>query len=137
MRLIACLDKSNGILFNHRRQSRDANVINDICATGSGRTLCCSAYTSSLFGEGEVHIIEKKDVEQLPADADYFVEDIPLTTLENVEEIVFYHWNRDYPSDTFWEWDPREHGFYLQDKREFRGTSHKRITKEIWGKHKG
>ena len=30
MTVIVCLDNANGMMFNHRRQSRDANVVKDI-----------------------------------------------------------------------------------------------------------
>ena len=29
MTVIVCLDNANGMMFNHRRQSRDANVVKD------------------------------------------------------------------------------------------------------------
>ena len=33
MTVIVCLDNANGMMFNHRRQSRDANVVKDILKT--------------------------------------------------------------------------------------------------------
>ena len=30
MQIIVCLDTKNGMMFNHRRQSRDREVLNDI-----------------------------------------------------------------------------------------------------------
>lgn len=39
MTVIVCLDNANGMMFNHRRQSRDANVVNDILKTINGASL--------------------------------------------------------------------------------------------------
>lgn len=39
MTVIVCLDNANGMMFNHRRQSRDANVVKDILKTINGASL--------------------------------------------------------------------------------------------------
>lgn len=41
MTVIVCLDNANGMMFNHRRQSRDANVVKDILKTINGASLYC------------------------------------------------------------------------------------------------
>ena len=39
MTVIVCLDNANGMMFNHRRQSRDANVVKDILKTINGASV--------------------------------------------------------------------------------------------------
>ena len=39
MTVIVCLDNANGMMSNHRRQSRDANVVKDILKTINGASV--------------------------------------------------------------------------------------------------
>ena len=48
MYIVMCLDDDNGVLFNNRRQSRDAKVSADIFKTSKGR-LFISEYSKTLF----------------------------------------------------------------------------------------
>lgn len=50
MTVIVCLDNANGMLFNHRRQSRDANVVKDILKTINGASLCSSVMRNTQRG---------------------------------------------------------------------------------------
>ena len=51
MRLIVCLDEKGGMTFNHRRQSRDRVLIEDLLQTvGEGR-LWMAPYSELLFAE--------------------------------------------------------------------------------------
>ena len=66
---------------------------------------------------------------------DYFAENIPSEEiLENTEKMVIYRWNRHYPSDIRWEPDLAELGFALKETTEFPGTSHEKITREVYEK---
>ena len=51
MEVIVCLDDHNGMLFNHRRQSRDQAVIADIWKESKGQNLWISSFSSVLFIE--------------------------------------------------------------------------------------
>lgn len=48
MTVIVCLDNANGMMFNHRRQSRDANVVKDILKTINGASLLIAPWFYSL-----------------------------------------------------------------------------------------
>ena len=66
---------------------------------------------------------------------DYFAEDIPAPeVLENTSKIVIYRWNRHYPSDIRWEPDLEGLGFVLQETTQFPGTSHEKITREVYAR---
>ena len=49
MHIIVCLDDQNGMAFNHRRQSRDRVVTEDICILADGRPLWMNKNSVALF----------------------------------------------------------------------------------------
>ena len=51
MNLIFCLDNSQGMMFNHRRQSRDKEVIQDILRLSGGHKIWMSSYSAAIFPE--------------------------------------------------------------------------------------
>jgi hypothetical protein len=128
MKLIVCVAENGGIAFNHRRQSRDEQVCKDMVELAEGR-LCASAYSVPLFaGIDAVQICE--DVSGLQ-DQYYFAErKMPEIKAADISEVVLYRWNREYPSDTFFDLDLSE--YRLKDTREFSGKSHDCIRREIW-----
>ena len=134
MKLIVCLDDNNGMMFNHRRQSRDRVLIADMISHVGDTPLWISPYSAPLFGEDCKSLL----IDPLPAAAagenDYcFVENTPLPPdLDGVNELVIYRWNRDYPSDVRFSADMSL--FFLTESTEFVGSSHDNITKEIWKK---
>lgn len=56
MTVIVCLDNANGMMFNHRRQSRDANVVKDILKTINGASLLIAPYSEPLFSQAECSV---------------------------------------------------------------------------------
>ena len=66
---------------------------------------------------------------------DFYAEDIPSEEiLAQTEKLVIYRWNRHYPADVRWEPDLSSLGFTLQETTEFPGTSHEKITREVYEK---
>ena len=49
-----------------------------------------------------------------------------------IEKIVVYHWNRVYPADTYLDLDLSQ--WKRVEQKEFQGSSHERITREVYGK---
>ena len=49
MDVFVCLDDRNGMLFNHRRQSRDREVIQDMLDSLDGKPLYIRPYSQVLF----------------------------------------------------------------------------------------
>jgi hypothetical protein len=128
MKLIMCISKNGGIAFHHRRQSRDEIVCRDMAALSKGE-LWVDAYSAGLFaGVADVFICE--DCKKLE-DLYYFAErEMPAVDAGDITEVVLYHWNREYPADTFFDLDLK--GFRLQETVEFAGKSHECIRREIW-----
>ena len=133
MKLILCLDERNGMAFNHRRQSRDRVLIEDLCRHIGASTLCISPYSLPLF---EGHPIKTAVSEQPMQEAqaeDYCFLELQAPTLdESVSELILYRWNRHYPSDVAFRADL--HAFSLTSTLDFVGSSHEKITKEVWKK---
>ena len=134
MKLIVCLSDDNGMMFNHRRQSRDRVLIADMIRHTQSVPLWVSPYSAPLFGEDCSALQIAPVPAQSAGEREYcFVEDTPLPpNLEGVEELIIYRWNRLYPSDVYFTNDTA--GFSLVESTEFVGSSHDKITKEIWKK---
>ena len=129
MTLYICLDDRNGLQFNKRRQSRDASVLEDIRSQLSGKLLI-DPFSEKLIREAEIPYVLPPETAE-----DFFAENIPFDeVLENTKKIVIYRWNRHYPADIRWEPDLHAMGFALQETTEFPGTSHEKITREVYAR---
>lgn len=134
MKLIVCLDDARGMMFNHRRQSRDRVLIADMICHVQGAPLWISPYSAPLFGADCALLHVDDNPIAAAGEDDYcFVENTSLPqTLEDVNELIIYRWNRLYPADVRFSCDIS--AFRLTEKTEFVGSSHDTITKEIWKK---
>ena len=127
MNLYICLDDRNGLQFNHRRQSRDAAVLEDIRSQLTGNLLI-DPFSEKLIREAAIPYVLPPETAQ-----DCFAEDVPSEeTLKNTRRLVIYRWNRHYPSDVRWEPDLQEMGFVPEETTEFPGSSHEKITREVY-----
>ena len=133
MTIYLCLDERNGMLFNNRRQTRDAVVLADMSADAQGR-LMIEPFSQRLLERNRIpySLIQ----EPLPEDLTgigFFVEKRPLEDLVSKAcRLVLYRWNRHYPADTYFDLDLKELGFALAETTEFPGKSHETITKEVY-----
>jgi hypothetical protein len=129
MILIVCVDNKNGMMFNKRRQSRDRLLTERIKELAKNTTLWVNSYSAALFENG---ISIDDDFQSKAEKGDYcFVENVkPL--VQNAEKIIIYKWNRDYPSDTYFDADLSD--WSLSEVNEFEGYSHELITEEIYTK---
>ena len=134
MKVIVCLDDSNGMLFNKRRQSRDSSVINDIVDMTEAQKLFCNAYTAKLFAENKTCIVSDEILVNPCEEGYYFFENVLPTSIEHFSEVIIYRWNRKYPGDLFFNIELEGNGFKKSKIIEFEGSSHEKITKEIWRK---
>ena len=135
MTVIVCVDDRGGMRFHGRRQSRDRVLCADVLRL-CGRVRM-NAASAALFQDcdGQIQVCEDFLQTAGPGDA-CFVEDGPLSGLE-IDTLILYRWNRVYPGDVFLDFRPDAQGMTLVSSEEFSGSSHKRITREIWRKHHG
>ena len=134
MKLIVCLDDERGMMFNHRRQSRDRVLIADMIDHVGDSLLCVSPYSAPLFGEDYATLRVAPNPVLSAKEADFcFVEDTPLpSNLDGANELIIYRWNRLYPSDVRFDCDMSS--FRLAESSKFAGSSHEKIKQEIWKK---
>ena len=134
MNVILCLDDRGGMMFNHRRQSRDREVIKDIFNMIGDRPLFLNSYSAPLFSEKEDQLrIDEKFLDTVGEDEWCFVENRALLPYANhIETMVLYRWNRTYPFDMKMDIDPAFMGLVLCETVDFVGFSHEKITKEVY-----
>lgn len=135
MKVIVCLDDNNGMMFNHRRQSRDEKVIEKIFEITKNSRLWVNKYSYSLFEIFNTSNINVDDafLSEAPKGEYCFVENPELLSYEKwIEEIIVFRWNRDYPYDK--ELDIDLSKWELKNSIEFEGNSHKKITMEVYSR---
>ena len=114
---IVCIDDKGGMLFNHRRQSQDRMLRADLLREAARRPVWMNAYSARQFGA--------------PAENLRVVEDRDLSPLAGkLEGLILYRWNRTYPADLYFTLSLE--GWTLERREEFAGSSHEKITKEVY-----
>lgn len=140
MNVIICLDDKNGVSFNHRRQSRDRAVTEDILKMAQGHRIFIRPDSSILFEEfcaekdnsekAEV-IVEDEDLFINAAAEDYiFLECADVNMLpQEMHQLIIYRWNRVYPADIHFA---IPEACRQTETMDFPGYSHEKITREIY-----
>ena len=129
MQVIIPVENRNGMLFNHRRVSRDQKVSERILAYCKEKRLWMNAYSAKVFENNPPIRVSETFLEQKHAIC--FVEDQDVTPyLPEIDTIILFHWNRDYPADFFFTVDLSEWNRIHQE--EFAGKSHEKITMEVY-----
>lgn len=130
MNVVLCLDNNNGLLFNHRRQSRDRILIDNLLSLVEQRPLYINSFSEILFAES-IAIVNEDFLELAGIGTFCFVENSHLSQyLDKVEKIIIYRWNRDYPADFYFDVDLSS--WYCIEQIDFAGSSHEKITREIY-----
>lgn len=140
MIIIACVDEKNGLMFNRRRQSRDSVVCRDILEECSGKKLYMSAYSGILFAEAKgTEIVVSDDIMNQAGEEDAcFIEDTPIDGFkERAHKVILYKWNRRYPADRYFTLDLSGGAWELRQTADFKGSSHEKITKEVYERVSG
>lgn len=135
---IVTVDDNNGIFFNRRRQSRDSTVIEKVASLANAKNsyLLMNSYSSVLFESDKLRnaIVSDKFLEIANDEDCCFVEGTPLTPyISKIQQLIVFRWNRRYPADMYFDIN-LANGWSLIDTEEFKGTSHDKITMEVYGK---
>lgn len=141
MKLIVCIDEKKGMMFNHRRQSQDRVLRDDIRKECQGSILRMNAYSAGLFEkdadvETTVQIFSSEDfLAQASEDDCCFVEDQDVSLwLEQADTVILYQWNRHYPADLYFTAELSEDTWQMERQEAFAGSSHEKITKTVYVK---
>ena len=131
MIIIVCLDKKQGMMFGDRRQSKDRTLRQRILQMCEGKKLWMNGYSYKQFQEDSGNISVAEDFLDKAGEGEYcFVENVELKPyLKKIEQIIVYHWNRQYPSDQKIDIDLKK--WKRKSIEDFQGNSHKKITEEV------
>ena len=134
MHLIACTDNRMGMMFNHRRVSRDYETALKIIEMVNGSPLYMSPYSLSFFQgvQTDVRFVTSLTFLSEAGPTDFcFLEDADIYPYEDsIRSITLLRWNRLYPSDRKLQINWRR--WELVSTEEFPGRSHEKITKEVY-----
>jgi hypothetical protein len=143
MILIVCVDDDGGMMFNNRRQSRDSAVIKKIAAISSESILWISGYTKELFtdpGGSNIRVSDDPALCAGPGEFCFLEDTSPGKFADRAEKLIIFRWNRRYPSDVKFDIDPDAEDaasgkrWKKESSLDFAGTSHDKITEEIFTK---
>ena len=132
LKLIVCVDKSNGMLFNNRRQSQDCVLREKIFSLIGDNKLFLNEYSAKQFEDTGNLIISDDFLKKAKSDDFCFVENSQIP-VDSIDEVYLFQWNRDYPADMYFTVDLKI-GFKKIKTEDFVGSSHKKITLEIYKK---
>lgn len=133
MTLIVCFDMRRGVTFFGKRQSADAKVRDRIARLANGKPIYMTVYSASLFKNTDADVRIAEELESAPQDAAVFAEDAGLSAFcGRVTRFVIYRWNKLYPRDGTAGFYPFDEGMKLVSMTDFEGSSHSRVTEEIW-----
>ena len=133
MIVILCIDDNNGMMFNHRRQSKDRVLLEDIIAYSKESKLYLNEYTYNMFSDFNTEnlIVNPEFLDDAETGEYCFVEDKSLLAyVKKIEKLIIYKWNRRYPADVYLDITLRDQWKIIETK-EFKGSSHEKITREI------
>lgn len=137
MILIAAIDDTYGMMFNHRRQSQDRVLRQRILHLTAGHTLWMNTYSAKQFDaelSPNIKISEMFLNEAQVGDFCFIENSAALPYERKVEKIVLYRWNRIYPGDFYFDIPLKAHGWKCRRTTDFPGNSHTCITEEVWSK---
>ena len=130
MNIIVCIDDNCGLLFNKRRQSRDSKVMEDIWKMAD--KLWIHSFSEKLLENDKDNVkVDDMFLEKAEEGEFCFVENKHLSQYEGkIEKLIVYKWNRKYPADFRLDLDLSK--WQMESQEEFAGSSHDKITKEIY-----
>lgn len=140
MIVVACVDNNMGLLFNKRRQSQDKVMRERLLQRCAGCKLWMNAYSFNMFkvqaADPNVNICVAEDFLQQAATGDYcLIENTdPANYIDKIEQIILFCWNRDYPADFYFNVPLQAKPWRLLSSEDFCGTSHEKITEEVYGR---
>ena len=130
MKIVVCIDKSNGMLFNGRRQSQDSVLREKLLGLIGENKLFVNAYTAKQFEDTRQLQVSEDFLQQAGPEDFCFIENVAVP---EADEIYLFRWNRDYPADTYFELELKP-GYRKVKTEDFVGSSHKKITLDIYKK---
>lgn len=135
MIVAVCVDEKNGMMFHHRRQSQDRVLRENLLQECGEKKLYMNGYSGNLFKASGGIVVSENFLGEAKEGEFCFVEDAVIEDyLQRIEAVILYKWNRRYPADVYFTLDLSDEKWMLERTEEFKGSSHERITKEVYRK---
>jgi hypothetical protein len=131
MNYIFCIEKNKGLTFFGKRQSEDSILREWILNYVNGAKLWVSRYTATQFKDTATIMIDDDYAHKAEENDFCWVEDKPYD-ISLASQVIVCNWNRRYPADKFFKEDLKALGFKKIKKEEIKGSSHDKITIEIY-----
>lgn len=131
MKICVCLDKKNGMMFFGKRQSQDAVQREQFLSLVGDNKLWMSTYSAKLFGDLPNVIVDDNYSAKAGLDDYCFIEDQSFH-ISKCSMVIVYKWNRQYQADKSFTVDLKAEGFKKISTQDFVGSSHDKITEEIY-----
>ena len=134
MNICVCVEDNMGMSFFGKRLSRDRVMIDRLLSHTEYENIYISAYSAPLFegaGDSRVKITDNFRASG-ECDICFFELEHITEYADSVDRILMYRWNRRYPSDKKFPFSPEAHGYKLTSTCDFAGSSHDKITEEVW-----
>jgi len=132
MKVAIAVDNRMGTGFNHRRLSRDRELLQDLLTFSDAGVLRVSPYSEKLLAGYGIPCQASPDYLNLADREDLcFAELDPLLPYEEkIDTLILYRWLRDYPYDQVLDLDLSH--FSLTERKEFAGSSHEKLVREVY-----
>ena len=85
MKIIVCVDKKNGMLFNFRRQSQDSEILKRISEMSKNTKLWMNDYSAKLFDDSDNICVSENFLHEAGNGEYCFIENIVIPT-NGIEE---------------------------------------------------
>lgn len=132
MTLVCCVDDILGMAFFGRRQSRDSLLYKDLANEAQGKTIHLQLRSGPLFADTDAQLAVSDSPWDNATENEFcFVEFCAPSAFESkADKIILYRWNRRYQSDVKFDIDLNK--WTKLSETEFPGSSHEKITKEVY-----
>ena len=130
MKIIACVDENLGLMFHHRRQSQD-RIVRERIKTIPMK-LYMNQYSYQLYQDLFDEAIVDEKFMDIAKDNDYCLIENVSIDCKDIDEVILFYWNREYPADFYLNIDLNQ--FVIVSQEEFAGSSHDLITQVIYRK---
>ena len=133
MYVIVCADDNQGMLFNRRRQSQDRILREYLTDLARDHGFYMNAYSAKQFENTSMIQVSENFLEEAGKDDFCFVENQSLRDIaDRIDGLILCRWNREYPADFYLDLDYSS--WTLEHSEEFPGSSHEKITVEVYRK---
>ena len=100
---------------------------------GKWGRLWMNAYSAGQFAKEDPVTADEDFLEKSgPGDACFAEGPAAAEALDRAEKLVLYRWNRKYPADCHFPLDLEARGWRLEETEDFAGSSHEKITEEVY-----